>query len=132
MPERVPNGLQVCQMGGNVHSWGSGEMGQLGFPSLEDLPKDQDGYPYEPRASVIKEFKQIKICQIAGGDGHTAAVTVHGKLYSWGASACGQLGHCDTAQMPKDDCQCCDRVLQFRDVRPMRGRSRPSTRQGGL
>lgn len=102
MPERVPHGAQVCQMGGNVHSWGSGEMGQLGFPSLEDLPKDQDGYPYEPTASVIKEFKQIKICQIAGGDGHTAAVTVHGKLYSWGASACGQLGHCDTAQMPKD------------------------------
>lgn len=102
MPERLLHGLQVCQMGGNVHSWGSGEMGQLGFPSLEDLPKDQDGYPYEPTASVIKEFKQIKICQIAGGDGHTAAVTVHGKLYSWGASACGQLGHCDTAQMPKD------------------------------
>lgn len=24
-----------------------------------------------------------------------AAVTVHGKLYSWGASACGQLGHCN-------------------------------------
>lgn len=26
--------------------------------------------------------------------GCQAAVTVHGKLYSWGASACGQLGHC--------------------------------------
>ena len=54
-----------------VHSWGSGEMGQLGFPLLEadknhrnawqkslpgaqDLPKDQDGYPYEPTASLIK------------------------------------------------------------------------------
>ncbi|CAK9078471.1 unnamed protein product [Durusdinium trenchii] len=85
-----------------VHSWGSGEMGQLGFPLLEDLPKDQDGYPYEPTAGLIKAFKQVKICQIAGGDGHTAAVTVHGKLYSWGASACGQLGHCDTAHMPKD------------------------------
>ncbi|CAJ1407926.1 unnamed protein product [Effrenium voratum] len=89
-------------IGGDVHSWGSGEMGQLGFPLLEDLPKDQDGYPYEPTAGLIKAFKRIKICQIAGGDGHTAAVTVHGKLYSWGASACGQLGHCDTAHMPKD------------------------------
>ena len=29
-------------------------MGQLGFPLLEDLPKDQDGYPYEPAAGLIK------------------------------------------------------------------------------
>lgn len=29
--------------GGDVYSWGSGEMGQLGFPSLDNLPKDQDG-----------------------------------------------------------------------------------------
>jgi len=89
-------------IGGDVHSWGSGEMGQLGFPLLEDLPKDQDGYPYEPTAGLIKAFERMKICQIAGGDGHTAAVTIHGKLYSWGASACGQLGHSDTEHMPKD------------------------------
>ncbi|CAE6917531.1 HERC3, partial [Symbiodinium sp. CCMP2456] len=94
--------VQALPIGGDVHSWGSGEMGQLGFPLLEDLPKDQDGYPYEPTAGLIKAFKRIKVCQIAGGDGHTAAVTVHGKLYSWGASACGQLGHCDTEHMPKD------------------------------
>jgi len=89
-------------IGGDVYSWGSGEMGQLGFPLLEDLPKDQDGYPYEPAAGLIKAFERTKICQIAGGDGHTAAVTIHGKLYSWGASACGQLGHSDTEHMPKD------------------------------
>lgn len=94
--------LQPPSPGGDVFSWGSGEMGQLGFPLLEDLPRDQDGYPYEPTAGLIKAFKRMKICQIAGGDGHTAAVTVHGKLYSWGASACGQLGHSDTEHMPKD------------------------------
>mmetsp|Transcript_10926 Transcript_10926/g.38382 ORF Transcript_10926/g.38382 Transcript_10926/m.38382 type:complete len:1143 (-) Transcript_10926:44-3472(-) len=99
-PPRWQAPLQA--VGGDVHSWGSGEMGQLGFPLLEDLPKDQDGYPYEPTAGLIKAFSRMKICQIAGGDGHTAAVTVHGKLYSWGASACGQLGHSDTEHMPKD------------------------------
>lgn len=62
-------------VGGDVYSWGSGEMGQLGFPLLEDLPKDQDGYPYEPTAGLIKAFERMKICQIAGGDGHTAAVS---------------------------------------------------------
>eukprot|EP00448_Togula_jolla_P009877 CAMPEP_0170603602 /NCGR_PEP_ID=MMETSP0224-20130122/18997_1 /TAXON_ID=285029 /ORGANISM="Togula jolla, Strain CCCM 725" /LENGTH=1011 /DNA_ID=CAMNT_0010928489 /DNA_START=44 /DNA_END=3076 /DNA_ORIENTATION=+ len=94
--------LQPASVGGDVYSWGSGEMGQLGFPLLEDLPRDQDGYPYEPTAGLIRAFERMKICQIAGGDGHTAAVTIHGKLYSWGASACGQLGHSDTEHMPKD------------------------------
>jgi len=88
--------------GGDVYSWGSGEMGQLGFPLLEDLLKDQDGYPYQPTASLVKAFEKTRICQISGGDGHTTAVTVHGTLYSWGASACGQLGHSDTDNMPKD------------------------------
>lgn len=92
------NGLSA--VGGQVYSWGSGEMGQLGFPSLDILPKDQDGYPYQPRASLIPFYNQV--VEIAGGDGHTSAVTDTGKLYSWGASACGQLGHDDTEGMPKD------------------------------
>jgi len=94
--------MKRCQHqgAGQVYSWGSGEMGQLGFPSLESLPKDQDGYPYQPRAALIP-FPQ-RVVEIAGGDGHTSAVTDTGKLYSWGASACGQLGHDDTDGMPKD------------------------------
>ena len=76
-------------------------MGQLGFPRLEDLPKDQDGYPYQPVGQRIDCFEH-RICNVAGGDGHTAAVTAIGQLYSWGASACGQLGHSDTENMPKD------------------------------
>ena len=34
--------------GGDVFTWGSGEMGQLGYsPStVERLPKDSDGFPY--------------------------------------------------------------------------------------
>ena len=87
--------------GGELYSWGSGEMGQLGFPRLEDLPKDQDGYPYQPVGQRIDCFEH-RICNVAGGDGHTAAVTAIGQLYSWGASACGQLGHSDTENMPKD------------------------------
>lgn len=33
-----------------------------------------------------------RIRQVAAGDGHSAAVTAHGKLYTWGANVCGQLG----------------------------------------
>ena len=87
-----------------MYSWGSGEMGQLGFPSLDNLPKDQDGYPFQPIAQEIEVFNtnKVAVVQIAGGDGHTVAVTENGRLYSWGASACGQLGHSDTEKMPKD------------------------------
>lgn len=33
---------------GEIYTWGSGEMGQLGYPASEimALPKDQEGYPY--------------------------------------------------------------------------------------
>jgi hypothetical protein len=33
---------------GNLYTWGSGEMGQLGYNSkiIALMPKDRDGYPF--------------------------------------------------------------------------------------
>jgi alpha-tubulin suppressor-like RCC1 family protein len=33
---------------GNLYTWGSGEMGQLGYSStvISNMPKDRDGYPF--------------------------------------------------------------------------------------
>jgi alpha-tubulin suppressor-like RCC1 family protein len=33
---------------GNLYTWGSGEMGQLGYSStvISQMPKDRDGYPF--------------------------------------------------------------------------------------
>jgi hypothetical protein len=33
---------------GNLYTWGSGEMGQLGYSSriIQLMPKDRDGYPF--------------------------------------------------------------------------------------
>ena len=33
---------------GNLYTWGSGEMGQLGYNSkiIAQMPKDRDGYPF--------------------------------------------------------------------------------------
>jgi len=54
----------------------------LGFPSLDNLPKDQDGYPFQPIAQEVDVFNDNKVAvvQIAGGDGHTVAVTENGRL----------------------------------------------------
>jgi len=90
------------ETGGIVYSWGSGEMGQLGFSSLqvEALPKDNEGFPFQPEPVQISSLN--KIAQIAGGDGHSLAVTSNGQVLAWGASACGQLGLKSIDQMPKD------------------------------
>jgi alpha-tubulin suppressor-like RCC1 family protein len=34
---------------GNLYTWGSGEMGQLGYDStvISQMPKDRDGYPFQ-------------------------------------------------------------------------------------
>lgn len=37
------------------------------------------------------------------GKAHTVAVLSNGHLYSWGAGACGQLGHPDTSSFPADE-----------------------------
>lgn len=35
---------------GSLYTWGSGEMGQLGYSSriIGQMPKDRDGYPFQP------------------------------------------------------------------------------------
>lgn len=73
---------------GCVYTWGSGEMGQLGYniKVITKMPKDREGYPYQPQPFMIESLKD-RIFQISGGDGHTVAIDIKGKVYSWGASA---------------------------------------------
>mmetsp|Transcript_14630 Transcript_14630/g.10301 ORF Transcript_14630/g.10301 Transcript_14630/m.10301 type:complete len:103 (+) Transcript_14630:99-407(+) len=76
---------------GNLFTWGSGEMGQLGYSSriISTMPKDRDGYPFQPNPLEIEQLRNKGVYRIAGGDGHTVAVDIKGNVYSWGASACG-------------------------------------------
>jgi hypothetical protein len=41
--------------------------------------------------------------EVSCGKAHTVAVLRTGHLYSWGAGACGQLGHPDTQTFPADE-----------------------------
>jgi alpha-tubulin suppressor-like RCC1 family protein len=92
------------EIGGEVFTWGSGEMGQLGLSpeEIEKLNKDSDGFPFQSIPTVVQSLSCHKIVQVAGGDGHSLAVTTNGKVYAWGASACGQLGLSKIEEMPKD------------------------------
>ena len=89
---------------GDVFSWGSGEMGQLGYSPAEvaELPRDSDGFPFQPQPGLLRGLANYRITQVAGGDGHSVAVTASGRVLVWGASACGQLGLSDMNEMPTD------------------------------
>eukprot|EP00941_MAST-03F_sp_MAST-3F-sp1_P003921 g3921.t1 len=68
---------------GVCFSWGSGKFGQLGHRSWEN----------EIRPRPINLLKEETITMVAAGMFHSMALTMHGKVYSWGRGVNGQLGH---------------------------------------
>ncbi|XP_031486010.1 ultraviolet-B receptor UVR8 isoform X2 [Nymphaea colorata] len=65
-----------------VYSWGWGDFGRLGHGNSSDV--------FTPQP--IKALQGLKIKQIACGDSHCLAVTIHGDVQSWGRNQNGQLG----------------------------------------
>jgi alpha-tubulin suppressor-like RCC1 family protein len=76
---------------GSVYSWGASACGQLGLERIETMPRDSEGYPYQPNPAQIKLLSNVKVKEISCGDAHSIALTTEGKLYSWGGAGCGQL-----------------------------------------
>ena len=74
------------------------------------LGKESDGFPFQSAPTSVKLLSAYKIIQVAGGDGHSLAggdghslaMTTSGKVFAWGASACGQLGLSKIEEKPKD------------------------------
>lgn len=87
---------------GEVYSFGGGSFGQLGLGAVSKMPLDSDSYPFMPTPTRIESLNGIDIVDISCGDSHTMAIDKEGKLYSWGAAACGQLGIDNLATLPKD------------------------------
>lgn len=69
---------------GEVYTWGCEANGQLG--------RSSKGYPAEPRALPRSVFGGEAVTVLACGWRHALACTAGGKLFSWGAGECGQLG----------------------------------------
>jgi len=86
-----------------IYTWGSNEMGQLGQEYENNTTnKDKEGYIYSSTPLCLKSLLNKQILSVSAGDGHTVCVTKNGNVYSWGASACGQLGLEGIESMPKD------------------------------
>ncbi len=76
----------VLSESGLVYSWGEGINGKLGHGN-----EINQRYPKQ----IIHKKFQTNIISIACGEQHSMALTKDGKLYSWGSSKAGQLGHGD-------------------------------------
>ena len=70
---------------GHVFTWGEGWSGQLGHNDRK--------HQRAPRQVEAGRFGGEKVVFVAAGGNHTVAVTAGGRLYTWGWSVCGQLGH---------------------------------------
>ena len=69
---------------GLVYSWGWGGHGQLGHGSKRD-------YPVPKLVEALPE----PVRSVAASNASSFAVSVNGRVYSWGASEYGELGHED-------------------------------------
>ncbi|EWM20781.1 regulator of chromosome condensation -like protein [Nannochloropsis gaditana] len=69
---------------GHVYTWGRGGFGRLGHgdDALQATPKRVDALALE----------HVKCKQVACGFAYTAAVTMEGQVYTWGAGENGRLG----------------------------------------
>lgn len=72
---------------GKVYSWGLGRHGQLG-----NLARKHNMLSNPRLVEELATFKVV-VAQVACGQYHTACVSTHGRLYSWGDGKHGQLGH---------------------------------------
>ena len=65
-----------------VYSWGCNASGQLGLGDYVDR-----------RAPALMEgLWALPVASLAAGDSHSAALTMNGFLFAWGANDKGQLG----------------------------------------
>jgi alpha-tubulin suppressor-like RCC1 family protein len=101
------DGHSICvTKNGLVYAWGASACGQLGLDGDEKMPRDSEGYPYQPIPIPVRLISDIRVKDVACGDAHTIALTVDGKLYSWGGAGCGQLGHPNINNMSRDADNC--------------------------
>ncbi|XP_050430653.1 uncharacterized protein LOC126839387 isoform X2 [Adelges cooleyi] len=76
-----------------VYSWGSNHYGQLGTNRQGQAP-----YPM-----LVENLSNELITSVSAGQYHSLAISIHGKLWTWGWGVYGQLGHgsIDDCKKPK-------------------------------
>lgn len=91
---------------GELFTWGCGTFGQLGHGSTDD----------QTSPTLVEFFADHWITHVATGAKHTAAVTAHGELFTWGHGKHGQLGHGLTSDRKATDEHLPKQVEQLRGV----------------
>lgn len=76
---------------GVVFCWGSNTYGQLGISGSQTV--DNGRFPRPFVMHRIESLEAVNVRTVACGALHTVALTAQGKLYSWGCSDGGRLGH---------------------------------------
>ncbi|KAH0535397.1 uncharacterized protein LOC123267719 [Cotesia glomerata] len=71
-----------------VYAWGGSQLGQLGLGRLLQTPSPE----------MIVSLAQEIIVDAVAGQYHSVALTMDGRVFTWGWGVHGQLGHGDTLQ----------------------------------
>ncbi|XP_028968234.1 probable E3 ubiquitin-protein ligase HERC4 [Galendromus occidentalis] len=77
------NHSMVLSKSGVIFVWGSNRFGQLGLSDNKDR-----AFP-----TLLKTLRQQHVKFIAAGGAHSAALTAHGGVFTFGSGSYGQLGH---------------------------------------
>lgn len=97
------NHTVVVSRQGDVYTWGSDKLGQLGHGNTlisrisESMrgEKGNTGAPTDACSLVPKRVDALRrefVLEVAAGDGHCLCHTRDGSLYAWGSNKSGQLG----------------------------------------
>mmetsp|Transcript_13024 Transcript_13024/g.34753 ORF Transcript_13024/g.34753 Transcript_13024/m.34753 type:complete len:640 (-) Transcript_13024:53-1972(-) len=81
--------------GGRVWAWGGAIFGRLGPADVSNMPRDEDGDPYQPTPVHVDGFETERVAYIACGNIHNLAVSRQGHVYAWGGAHYGLLGIAD-------------------------------------
>ena len=79
-----------------VWTWGRNSNGQLGYETKPIGTTDQMDWNDNPRIVEDKDGKELVVKAISAGNGHTLAVGLDGRVWSWGLNTSGQLGRTGT------------------------------------
>ena len=81
-----PSHVLVANREGSVFAWGGNRVRFDGVGCANDTPRVLDSL------KIHTADKGDKVMQVSAGTTHNAAVTEHGRMFTWGSFANGQLG----------------------------------------
>lgn len=95
----------ACTQDGALYTWGDNSRGCLGVPTPSSAPAPEpllvrffhtpDEAGSSGGSAAATTAGRERVVHVAVGSSYTAAVTATGRLYTWGKSAYGRLGHGD-------------------------------------